>query len=155
MLWLGDMDKVLGVGILWLVAVVSILVAVELVFRSRRRLERRSVVVESARTSIGPRERSGTPRRATLALLSTENRATVIRDIRLVADGGAVIRSYLQRDSRSVPAIPFRLEAPDDRSVVLELSDEEERSLSRIEVDFIGGATIAWPYERRDRGGVG
>lgn len=92
---------------------------------------------------------SGKPHRVVLSLLSTGNRGTVVRNIRLVDIDGESYFGYRNFPGRAQPPLPFRLGAPDEGVASLELTDAEEARLARIEVDLLDGTKpIVWPYKR-------
>lgn len=118
-------------------------------FSYRERYERQLVKVDSQRTRVEFQEGTGKPHRATLSILNTGNRATVVRDVRLVALDGATFLSYRLTKGRCDPALPFRLDAPDERAVVLELTNDEEQRVGKIDVDLLDRTSpIEWPYPR-------
>ncbi|WP_176063317.1 hypothetical protein [Anaeromyxobacter diazotrophicus] len=136
-----------------LVALLAIMVTT--ILATRDRYERQLVVIDPTRTRVLFEEGSGEPHRAILSLLSTGNRPTVIRDVRLVAADGKPFVSYRGAD-RIAPALPFRLDAPDERVVTLELTDREAQQLDHIDVEFLGGTKpVRWPYIRLSAAATG
>jgi hypothetical protein len=136
-------DTMLGAAI----AIFGIAVAVMLAFRDR--FERNRVEVDATHTGVEWNVGGGKPHRVVLSLLSTGNRGAVVRNIRLVgADGGSYL-GYRGSPIRAQPSLPIRLGAPDEVVASLELTDEEEARLARIEVDLLDGTKpIVWPYKR-------
>jgi hypothetical protein len=114
------------------------------------------VEVEAGRRGVLWEADGSKPHHIVLNLLSTGNRAAVVRDIRLVTASGDTLYRYRGFPIRSEPRLPLRLEAPDEWIATLELTDEEEGLLSRIEVDLINESKpIAWPYKRMSASGEG
>ncbi|HEU4384415.1 MAG TPA: hypothetical protein VFR85_13085 [Anaeromyxobacteraceae bacterium] len=130
-----------AIGVLGL-AVTALLVA-------RDRFDRGRVEVDAARSGIVWDGSSGRPHGVVLALLRTGNRATVVRDIRLVSAEGESYVVYRDSPHRAQPPPPFRLGAPEERIATLELTEEEEERLDRVEVDLLDETEpVAWRYVR-------
>jgi hypothetical protein len=148
--WWSDAAMAAYVGLL--LAMVGVGVAVLLHFRERYD---RNLVQLDERTRVEDVQGLPGQRRAILVLVSTGNRATVVRDIKLVDDKRMPFLSYRrQAEARCVPRLPFRLDAPDELVATLELTDAEEQRLKSIEVELLERTEpIVWPYVRL-QGGV-
>ncbi len=122
-----------GLGVL--VGLFGVAVAVLLVIRER--YDRNRVEVDATRTGVVGEVGGAKPHRVALSLLSTGNRATVVRDIRLVSAEGESYRLYRSSPGRAQPPLPFRVDAPDEKVATLDLTDEDEKRLNDIEVDLL------------------
>lgn len=130
-----------------LVALLAIIVTV--ILAARDRYERQLVVIDPTRTRVMFEEGTGKPHRAILSVLSSGNRPTVVRDVKLVDGKGVAFMSYRAAGTGSEPRLPFRLDAPDEKIVTLELTNPDEQLLDHIDVEYLGGKKpIVWPYVR-------
>lgn len=127
------------------VVLLVLTLALTIYFALRDRYERQQVLIDTAGAEVTGATATGCV--VKLPLLNKGNSATVVRDIRLVDRDGREILSYRKQRKGCSPELPFRLDAPDERIVTLDVADGEESALARIDVELIGNVEpIRWPY---------
>lgn len=132
-------DQGLALVVALLVAFLSVYVAV------RDRWERKQVEFR------GNPSVSYTPTTATVTVLCTNtgNRATVVRDIRLILEDGRTLATF-RAPGRAEPPLPMRLDAPDERAIrLLDIPRADGYRIRRVEVELLDEdkprEVIDWP----------